>query len=356
MATYGTHAVSDLLAATNQSVIEFGEDKTWMSIQALLDAHNDLLQEKLSTLVEVSTDRQRRYGGGDSMTMGDIDEYGTPDAQKVGAGDTVGFPLRKKGRSLQWTYTYLEENTPADLVGQARALMDADIRSVDAAILRAIFTPTNSTFVDRLVDNVSLAVKALVNADGASIPPDPYGNIFNAATHQHYLANATYTAAFLASVIDTVVEHFAAGQVMLWIAKGNESAVRAMTGTGEFTPYPLQDIISASTVTVARGTLDPNRTFNRAIGVFGNSSAQVWVKPWIPMNYVFAYMAGAPKPLVMRVRNARNGRLRMVYEDEVHPLRARTMEREFGLGVWTRTNGAAGFGANATYTAPVFTG
>ena len=37
---------------------------------------------------------------------------------------------------------------------------------------------------------------------------------------------------------------------------------------------------------------------------------------------------------------------------EAHPLRARTLEREFGVAVWQRTNGAALYTGNATYAAP----
>jgi hypothetical protein len=45
-------------------------------------------------------------------------------------------------------------------------------------------------------------------------------------------------------------------------------------------------------------------------------------------------------------------------DDEAHPLRARSLEREFGVGTWNRTNGAALFidaGAGGVYVAPTIT-
>ncbi len=80
------------------------------------------------------------------------------------------------------------------------------------------------------------------------------------------------------------------------------------------------------------------------------------VKPWMPANYLFAFVDGAPAPLMMRTRNAGSGDMEMVYEAEEHPLRARAIEREFGISVWNRTNGAALFiTAGGVYVAPTLT-
>jgi len=50
----------------------------------------------------------------------------------------------------------------------------------------------------------------------------------------------------------------------------------------------------------------------------------------------------------MRVRNdvPGSGDLVVAFEDEEHPLRCKGFEREFGVGVWTRTNGAIGYVGN----------
>jgi hypothetical protein len=355
MATYGTHGVTDLLAATSQSVAQFGEQRTFEAIQDTLDAHEALLREKIDGLVEITTDRQRRYGGQDLMTLADLDEFGNADTQKVTAGSTVGFPLRKKGRTLQWTRTYLENVTPAELGIQITSLTDADVRAVDLAIRRALFTPTNYTFTDRLVDNVDLAVKALVNADGAPLPVDPNGNVYDASTRTHYAGSATLTAAIINTVINNVLTFYTMGQPVLLINQAQEAGVRALNGAGEFIAAPVPGSIPGQNTTYAAGTSNGNLIFNRYIGIWGNSGTQVWLKPWIPAGYIFAYVQGGPKPLCMRIRNERTGRIQMVYEDEAHPLRCRSFERDFGLAVWNRANGSAALVTNATYTAPTLT-
>lgn len=343
---YGTLSVSDLLASTQQSVAQVGEQQVWQAIDDALRAHNAITQEMLGTLVEISADRQRRYGGPDAMQMDEIDEFGTPDAQKVTAGQTVGFPLRLYGLAVQWTRKYLQNHTPAELAAQFTAAQDADVKAIQREFKRAIFGPTNRTFTDRLVDNVDLAIKAFVNADGAPVPVGPTGDTFNGATHTHYLGTTALDAPSLSALIDTVIEHHNVGQPVVYINKAQEATVRGLAG---FTAYLDARLIPANNANQARGGLDQLNPQNRAIGLFG--AAEIWVKPWVPANYLFAWVMGAARPLVMRQRPNGTG-LTVVADQEAHPLRARSIEREFGVGVWTRTNGAALFVGAATYTAP----
>jgi hypothetical protein len=42
-------------------------------------------------------------------------------------------------------------------------------------------------------------------------------------------------------------------------------------------------------------------------------------------------------------------------EDEAYPLRAQTLEAEFGVGVWTRTNGAVLYVGGTSYVIPTIT-
>jgi hypothetical protein len=353
---YGTLQVSDLLATTTTTVADFGEDRAFQAIELDLAAHNALLLDKERDLVERTTERLLRFGSNDSMTMDEIDEYGTPDAQKVSAGQNVGLPLRRYGLSVQWTRHWFQNHTPAELAAQFVAAQDADAKIVDRELKRAIFNPTNFTFTDRLVDNnaVDLAVKRLVNADSAAIPVSPSGTTFNGATHTHYLATAgaSLAAADLTGLIQTVVEHYAAGEPRVYINKAQESTVRALTG---FVAYVDARIIPATSAASATGVaLDRVQIYNRAIGIY--EGAEVWVKPWVPANYLFAFVAGAPKTLGRRSRRAQGDALVIEADDEAHPLRARVMAREVGFGVLERTNGAVLFiTAGGTYTAPTIT-
>lgn len=350
---FGTLTTLDTLATTQQTVTQFGEDNAWVAIEASLAAHNGILREQLGMFATFTSDKLRRYGGPANMEMEEVDEYGTASAQKLTAGSNVGFPMRLYEIGVQWTRKYFQNALASELAAQFIGVEDADSRRMQRSLKQAIFKPTNLSFEDRLTDHVILPVKALINADSAPIPIGPNGEVFNAATHTHYLATAAFVAADLNAVIDTVVEHFGVGTPIVMINKAQEVAVRGFTG---FVGYLDPRVIGANNVNQARGTLDMINVNNRAIGVFG--AAEVWVKPWIPANYVVVLMTGiSAKPLAFRTRTGSDtgGDLTLEFEDEVHPLRARVFSREYGISVWNRHAAAVLYTGGGAYVEPVLT-
>jgi hypothetical protein len=352
---YGTLTVGDLLA--NQATIaQIGEDRVWESIDSALRIHNGFVQEGLRDLVTPTTDQQKRFGGPDTMTMDDLDEMGSPDAQKVTAGTNVGFPLYLKGVAVQWTRTYFKNATGQEFAEQFVAAQDADVRKIFTDIKRAMYYPTNKTVVDKLVSNaISLSVKALTNADSTAVPLAPDGTSFNAATHTHYLytASTALAAADVTALINTVAEHYNEGKVLVYINSAQETAMRALTG---FTAVTPMQIVPALTSQYARvNDLDTSQFYNRQIGFFGNQAAEVWVKPWAVSGYVLAFMKGPRKPLAWRTRSGDSGGLELAAENETFPLRARQLVREYGISVWERTNGAVLYidsGSAGAFVAP----
>lgn len=348
---YGTLSVADLLASVRvgATVYEVGEDRTWKTIQSYMAAHNTIQMEMMQGLVEPTTERIVGTGGVATMQMDDLDEFGRADAQKVTAGATLGFPLRKYGGAIQWTRSYFEEATLDEFVAQVDAMLTADELNIQKQIKRALFLSSNYTTTDIFRDKLPIPVKRLVNADSMELPTGPNGETFTAASHTHYLARVgTLAASDVSGVISTVTEHYNGGSARLYINQAQEAAIRAMTAN--FTAYLDARVVPASTATYARGTLDQSNVYNRAIGVF--DSAEVWVKPWIPANYMFAFLVGPQKPLAMRTRRTGSGAFGVDYEDESYPLRARQYGREFGIGVWNRTNGAVLFVGGTSYTDP----
>jgi hypothetical protein len=348
---YGTLSTLDTLAASQATIAQFGEDKAFQTVSDLLAAHNALLDDMLRSFVEVTEDRQRRYGGGSVGFMDEVDQFGRADASKMSQGVTVGFPLRKYEKSLQWTRDYFEVTTGAEFAAQINQAMLEDTATVERGIKRAIFGSTNSTFLDRYVDNVSLAVKAFVNADSAEMPSGPNGESFNAATHTHYTFSAAWDLAAFTALVTNVTEHFGTGMVVVEINQAQEAATRAFTG---FAPITDARIVSPTTATIAQGSLDLINFNNRMIGILGG--AEVWVKSnRVPANYEFAWMRGpADRPIAMRRRNAARGALRLVADNENFPLRAQTREREVGFAVWNRVGGAVNFSNGGAYADPVF--
>jgi len=358
---YGTNTILDSLAAFDaQTVLEYGEDRLLDVFQQSLDAHNRLVEDMLASIgVEFTNDRVRRYGVESRMQMIPADEFTRADAQKIELGGVdIGFPLRLWQISLQWTRKHLEVKTVREARAEMAAAQRADVTRVREQVQRALFTPTNNlTYVDRLVDGVTIPLRALLNADGAPIPDDDFGNSFDGSTHTHYLATASLDAAAVQALLDTVIEHGVTGQVRLYINRAQEATV---AGLANFTPYTPPLIVPGpgSTEPQATGrTLQPFDIYNRPIGVW-NGAVEVWVKSWVPANYLLAVEID-PANAVLAVRTrpgiAARGELRIVAEDERYPLRAQTMEREFGVGVWRRENAAVLYTGGATYQTPSFT-
>src|SRR5574343_1443735 len=101
---YGTNSISDTLAVqNNQTVATFGEDRAFQAITDYYAAHDAIMREQLSELVETTADRLRKSGALATMAMSEVDEFGRVDAQKVTAGENLGFPLRMYATALQWT-------------------------------------------------------------------------------------------------------------------------------------------------------------------------------------------------------------------------------------------------------------
>lgn len=349
---YGTLTTLDTLAAqSNQSIFQLGEDVVFNALALALEAHNALMNEKLAALTEETTDRFASYGGVEAMTMAELGEFGTPEAQKVGVGANIFFPLRRYGIGLQWTRMYFEQASAAQLQAQTTAVQDADARNIDLQIRKALFRATNYTATETLTDRASLAVKALVNADGSSIPLGQTGKSFDGSTHTHYLANASLTATVLNALIQTVAEHYAANDIEVWIPATAEATVTGLTGFAAV--VPLGVTLGTNTAYADGGPLDAFNYSDRYIGRF--NGARVWIKPGVPDNYIFAYNRLAPKTLKLRRKPNRAADLILEYQDEVHPLRAQALAREFGVAASERTNGAILYFAGGSYVVPTLT-
>jgi hypothetical protein len=349
---YGTLSTLDTLATVRQSVVEFGEDNAWQAISAAFDAHNSQVNEMMSALCERTTDVRRSYGTADNKVMDEMDQWGLPDAQKISAALTVDFPLRRYGNSLQWTRQWMLTNSVAQLAAETAAIMDADRRNLLKLIKQAVYNSSNTTFIDKLGQpaNVSLAVKAFANNDASGYPLGPNGEVF-ATSHNHYLANASLTATVLTNTVVAVQEHYNSGTPVIVINSADEAAVRALTG---FVAYldPRLTINANANQPMTRVNLA--NTYNREIGLFG--AAVVRVRPWAIANYAFVYLEGQAPVLAMRVPVADElANLGLEFEDDRMPLRAKSYQRQVGIGVWQRVGGAVLYFASGTYTSPTIT-
>jgi hypothetical protein len=355
MATpWGTLVLSDTLAYTYPNIRDYGEGRMADDIARLLAAYNNVVRDELDTLADITTERIMGYAGNVQGTMTRVDEFGRAAPQKTVVSGNLGFPLWMEQFTLQWTRKWMENHTPMEMLEQVQGAQIADALALQSSLRTALFTPTNYTFLDKLVDNYSLGVKALANADGAPIPAGPNGESFNGATHTHYLVCATpgtLAAADMTALITTVAEHYNVGKVYVYANAAQETTIRGLTG---FTPLNPVQIIPATTAAAATGNLDTQQLYDRQIGFFGNQAAEVWIKPWIPSGYLHAFIVGQQTKKVLAIRERRAGSLALTIaaDNEQFPLRAQTMEREYGIGVQNRIGGAVLDITNGSYTTP----
>jgi hypothetical protein len=313
-----------------------------------LAGYNLVMREMLGEIATLTVERFANQGVSTSGSMTEVDEYGRSATQVEAPPSQVAFPLRKFQYAVGWTKEWESEKTPADFARMTQAGEVAHRKRVMTEIKRALLISGNYTFADLFVDNMSLPVKRLYNADSTPIPDGPNGESFTASSHTHYLAAATLTTTAADSLINTVVEHGFGGRIKIYINKADESAWRGLSG---FTAYQDPRLILASNVANATQRLDITRLDNRAIGIYG--AAEIWVKPWMIADYAFAFDAdAASKPLALRERVAGSMNLVIAGTVDAHPLRAQYMEAKFGAGAHTRGNGAVLYVGSTTYADP----
>lgn len=330
--------------ASSQTVAQFGEDRVYAELVRAFGIHNQLLRDAISGWCEFTTDRLRRYGGNVEGEMQPLDEYGSPDAQKMKTGANIGFPLRQFGYGIQWTRKFFRNATVGDLTKETTAALQAHRRRVLKDIKTAIYKPTNNlSYEDELRDYVVLPVRALLNGDGTPIPINPYnGASFSENTHTHYLFATALSNSAVQGLIDTVAEHGVVGTIQIEIPQVVESAFRALT---DFTPQLQANIVlgGGSTVNITTGNLEINNTSNRKIGVFKN--AEVWVKPYAmavsASEFWLTCRDTGKRPLALRYRDGETPiNLSIGYENETYPLRARILEDEYGVSANEREGAA----------------
>lgn len=384
----------DALRVFNGTVIQYDRDLLQTQIGMILDAQNHLTAEQLSMFCQVSTERFVRVGSQATTVFEDLDLMGIPNPQKIfPTGSEQGWPLRRKGVALQWTSEYFRNLPMSTFANQLQSLLTADAVSVAKQIRHAIFYPTNNTFIDRFMDSYSLPVKALLNADSVQPPPNAYGTVFDGSVHTHYMypskgngdtITATSTTAwnnnasvadkanFLGEILLNLREHYVTGTAKILVSTTEAPFFTTRINTSIIPGFAVleyaQNIITQN-VNRDRATgpdYNPQNAYDRMLGYF--DGAEVWVKPWIPAGYCFAYDPTQPLPVQVRVpsngampgtdvngaSSLGAGNLRLIQEYDQFPLMAQAMVRDLGMAASVeRWNGVVGYlNSASSYTAP----
>jgi hypothetical protein len=350
MAQTGSYSLEDLLAYKNASAASFGLNTISEVLQKDLAAYNAYVANELSELCMVTDKQQAIYGVGGMLNMVEVDPFGAAPSKKVNNGVTVGFPLKLFSVSLGWTSKFLEIATPAEIANQYVMARRGHIAAIQSEIQKALFFRTNFTFIDRLTNGVSLAVKRLANADSGDYPAMPDGSAV-AGSHDHYNYRAsTLAASDITAAIADVTEHGYTKGIKLVINLADKAAITALSTSFTANASPLVDLAASAAVGKIMLTDDLQ---NQMIGVW-DKTVEVWVKPWGLANYPLVYAAGEPeKPLAFRQReqdSLKGLRLNAQYGD--YPLIAQTMDAEFGFGVFNRLAAAVCYIGNTSWSDP----
>lgn len=347
----GTMTVQDLLA-NETPALEADLEEINEVLQDDIRAHNAIVEDMVSEVADLTTERQVAEGTGETGEMVEVAEDGRAPTQKVSGYQTRAIPMRGFQYALGWTRKWAQQNTVAEMARQVLASEKAHLKKVVAQLRRAIFQAANYSYTDYLVaPKITLDVKRFYNADSSEIPEGPFGETFDGATHTHYLANATLTAAVAKNLINTIVEHGFGKGVRVAIAQADVDAWKALTG---FTAYPDPRLILGTHTNQPGQRTDITVLDDVAIGIF--NQAEVWVKPWAIANYPFAYDTLSKKPVAFRQRTGGVRGLVAVADIDLYPWQIKYLEAEFGFGVQTRGNGAVLRSNNAAYADPTISG
>ena len=332
----GVYSVEDLLEVRNSSAAEFGQDKIFATLQADLAFYNEQVNEQLSMLAEPLTEQMRTWGGSVMHRGTKIDQFGVAPGKKGYVASNVSFPIYDWSYSVGWTNKYLQKASPAELMSEYLAIRQGHSYDMTQEIKRALFNNTNYTFVDKGNNGVSLTIKRLLNGDGDAIP-DYQGTAFTAASHTHYVARASTLAdSDINSLVSNITEHGHTTGLQIAINIAQKDTVANLAG---FTPLGSA-LMAYNATDTTKLTLDNKDLNNQCIGIW-NHSIPVWVKPWVPANYILCLSADAEKPLGFRQeKNPALRGLRLASTMPNYPLLSETYESTYGFGVNARSSAA----------------
>jgi hypothetical protein len=343
------YALEDLLAQRFTAASAFGFDNLNDSIQARLEFLNQQVNDQVGIFAEVSEDVRRIWGGSSKFSMTEVDEFGIARSQKATSGVEVDFPLRKFSVTTGFTADYLRRASVAEVAQVAINAQEGYLERMQEELKFGLYNDDSYSFVDKLGDGTTLAVKAFLNADSIAIPDAPDGTSFTASTHNHYVG--TVGAALAASDIDlliaNVTEHGLTKGVSLFINSGNVATLAGLAST-KFIKLTSSLIVPATTgdVTVAR--INPEADLNNTLVGYWDARVPVYTRSWAVSNYYVCVATGAKeKPLILRTDKYIKG-LTQMPEFGAHPISAKTWEAYCGFGAYNRAAVAVLDGAHQT--------
>jgi hypothetical protein len=292
---YGALELIDCLK--DDIITDFGEHKTYPQICDALDKHNKVVKDVISDLHIVTPEN---YVNNDPYH-----NY---------------VPTQENDIVLNWDKKWLQEHKISELVTSLIGMEIEDVKNILKSVRKVVFNP-----YIKVDPKNKLQFKTFLNGDGRKIRQ--FENTKFPDYHSHFSSCSDFKPEIIKTVLNNVKEHGVKGQLRIYINRVQESPIWGMTY--DFWPYmpstnPRYDINFGYYNSGAN---------SRAIGHF--DGAEVWVKAWIPKNYMVVLDTGnkKEKPLAFCYSNEEGMDIKFVDFDETHPLRIKKARRNFGIGV-----------------------
>jgi hypothetical protein len=331
------YALEDLLAQRFTAASVFGFDNINDSIQARLEFLNQQVNDQIGIFAETSEDVRRVWGGSSKYSMTEVDEFGIARSEKATSGVEVDFPLRKFSVTTGFTADYLRRASVSEIAQVAINAQEGYLERMQEELKFGLYNKDSYSFIDKLGDGTTLAVKAFLNADSIAIPNAPDGTTFDASTHNHYVG--TVGAALAASDIDllitNVTQHGLTKGVALFINSGNVSTLVNLAST-KFVKLTSSLVIPVSTAESTIVKMNPEADLNNTLVGYWDGRVPVYTRSWAVSAYIVCVATGAAqKPLVLRTDKYIKG-LTVMPEFGMHPISAKTWEAYCGFGAYNR--------------------
>lgn len=327
----------------NERVTEVDQVTINRALGESLAEYNRQVDNMLSAMVEMTTERTRRVLQVDRRQLQPLDEWGNPLPTRPGGAYTVGFPIQGGGDARGTNRVSRQMMTVEELNRDVTETLLADADWIRRHALAALLDDQSWTFDDPAGD---VTVTPLANGDST-----PFINIGgDGATDDHYLAG---TAALSASTFTTIrrelTEHISnqgAGPVVVYVPTNLTDDVDAIP---TFLEVGDPDIVLGADSDRLAANID------RGFGdeVLGKVS-RVWIVEWsaLPDNYMLARMVNRT-PLAMRQHPS--GALQGLFRENHSPngnLLEERWIRYAGFGVQDRTSAVVYQYGSETYSTP----
>jgi hypothetical protein len=292
------------------------------------------------------------YRTGSSNGFEDHTEYGTPDGKRAEVAGHM-LPLKKKDRSLKWTFDYLEDaRAPQIEADIADAIKDArDL--VRVAVLTRLFKrgDDSGASVGLSATGLSAGFATAAASTGVDFTPPSYGGTAFDSNHEHYvgITGGAWTKAAFQDMYDELREHGHEPPFDFITGPSDRAAVEALSG---FTGPSTSLVRLGTSANVA--VIDASQYFGTMLGYF-----QLREVRGIPQYYGAAYKSYGPRsqrnPLRIRVKRGDSNLQVIAMPDPrngsmAHPLQSLMLATQIGVGVGDRTAATPRYNNSGTWT------